>query len=151
MKHIKFFTIILIFLLPTSLKAQWKRETSFTIGVIYPDYHNNYYHNGITGVSTKLGFYQSWNKPENRFSFRPEVGIDLERLSVDNISSGGLGGGVDYKGTIWSINGELAFLAQIRIAKEIVFFFRPCREISIYRYYENDSQLVVNELWKRHN
>lgn len=134
MKNLILFTLLLIFFLPTSIKAQWKRETSFTIGVVIPTFSMDYQIDERIGTSTKLGFNQSWYKPENKFSFRPDVGINLERLAVDNIGYGGLGGGSSWKGSILSINLELAALAQFQIAKGLFFAVGPSGKYLITNY-----------------
>ncbi len=134
MKNLIFFTLLLIFFLPTSLEAQWKRETSFTIGVVLPNFPKDYQIDERIGISTKLGFNQSWYKPENKFSFRPDVGINLERLAVDNIGFGGLGGGSSWKGSILSINLELAALTQFQIAKGLFFAVGPSGTFLITNY-----------------
>ena len=115
------FLFILLSALPISLSAQWKRETGFTIGLLLPNHSKNYSSDEEIGYSTKLGLNQSWYKPESKFSFRPEVGINLERFAVDHIGFGGLGGGSSYEGAIWSTNAEIAVLAQFKITKGIFF------------------------------
>lgn len=119
--------ILLIFavlMLPLNSSAQWKRETGFGLGINQPIYPKTYYDEKI-GASLKCGVYQSWFNPETKFTFRPMVGINLERLKIDNLARGGLGGGNTYEGTIWSINGELAALAQICIQKKLYFAVGP--------------------------
>lgn len=134
MKNLILFTLLVIFFLPTSLKAQWKRETGFTIGVVLPNFPKDDQIDERIGISTKFGFNQSWYKPENKFSFRPDVGINLERLAVENISYGGLGGSSSWKGSILSINLELAGLAQFQIAKGLFFAFGPSGKYLITNY-----------------
>lgn len=85
--------ILLIFavlMLPINSFAQWKRETGFGLGINQPIYPKNYYDEKI-GASLKCGVYQSWFNPETKFMFRPMVGINLERLKIDNLARGGLG------------------------------------------------------------
>lgn len=139
-------TILLLFLiltvLPFNLFSQWKRETGFTIGVVLPSQSKNYSYDEEIGLSTKLGFSQSWYKPESKFSFRPEVGINLERLAVDNIGFGGLGGGSSYKGSIWSINAELALLAQFHITKGLFFAVGPSGKYLVTNY-----EKLTNSWW----
>ena len=142
MKNLTLFTLFLVFFLPTSLKAQWKRETGFTVGAILPNHSKDYSINDEIGFSTKLGLNQSWYKPETKFSFRPEVGINLERFAVDNISYGGLGGGSSYKGAIWSINAELAVLAQFKITKGLFLAVGPSGTFLITNY-----QNLTNTWW----
>ena len=134
MKYLAVFIFLLIFFLSTSLKAQWKRETSFTIGIVQPNFPKDYQNDERIGVSTKLGFNQSWYKPENKFSFRPDVGINLERFVVDNIGFGGLGGGSTFKGSILSINLELAALAKFQITKGLFFAVGPSGKYLITNY-----------------
>lgn len=146
MKNLILFTLLLIFFLPTSLKAQWKRETGFTIGVILPNHSKDYSSDEEIGYSTKIGLNQSWYKPENKFSFRPEVGINLERFAVDNIGYGGLGGGNFFEGAIWSINAEISVLTQYKITKGIFFAIGPSGTFLITNY-ENLS----NSWWLMHH
>lgn len=134
MKYTLCILILATICLPISLKAQWKRETSFTIGVVIPNFPKDYQNDEKVGVSTKLGFNQSWYKSENKFSFRPDIGISLERLSVDNIGFGGLGGGSSWKGSILSINLELAALSQFQIAKGLNFAIGPSGKYLITNY-----------------
>jgi len=119
------FLFLILTVFPINLFAQWKRESGFTIGVVLPSQSKNYSSDTKIGVSTKLGFSQSWYKPESKFSFRPEVGINLERLAVDNIGWGGNAGGSSWKGSILSIDAELALLAQFRIKKGLFFAVGP--------------------------
>jgi len=134
MKNLILFSLLLIFFLPQSIKAQWKRETSFTIGIVLPNFPIDNQIDERIGSSTKLGFHQSWYKPENKVSFRPDAGINLERLAVDNIGYGGLGGGSSWKGSIVSINLELAALAQFQIAKGLFFAIGPSGKYLITNY-----------------
>jgi hypothetical protein len=142
MKNQILFSFLLIFFLPTSLKAQWKGETGFTIGAILPNHSKNYSRDEEIGYSTKLGLNQSWYKPESKSSFRPEVGLNLERFAVDNIGFGGLGGGNSFEGAISSLNAEIAVLAQFRISKGIVFAVGPSGTFLITNY-EN----LTNTWW----
>jgi hypothetical protein len=119
------FLVLILAVFPFSLFAQWKGETGFTIGIVLPNQSKNYSIDENIGFSTKLGFSQSWYNPENKSSFRPEVGINLERIAVDNIGFGGLGGGSSYKGSILSINAEVAALAQFHVTKGWVFAVGP--------------------------
>ncbi|BBE18766.1 hypothetical protein AQPE_2931 [Aquipluma nitroreducens] len=109
-------------------------ETSFTIGVILPKHSIDHSIDAELGSSLKLGFNQSWYNPENKFSFRPDIGINLERLAVDNIGYGGLGGGSSWKGSILSINLELATLAQFKLAKGLFFALGPSGKYLITNY-----------------
>lgn len=134
MKNFAIFTVLLLFFLPMTLNAQWKRETGFSIGVVIPNFPKDYQNDEKVGVSTKLGFNQSWYKPENKFSFRPAIGINLERLAVDNIGFGGRGGSSSWKGSILSINLELAALVQFQIAKGLFFAVGPSGKYLITNY-----------------
>jgi hypothetical protein len=125
---------ILFLFFSISLSAQWKRETGFTIGVIIPDHSLNHSVDGELVPSIKLGFNQSWYKPESKLSFRPAVGLDMERMAVDNVGFGGLGGGSFYKGSIWSINAELALLAQFHITKGLFFAVGPSGKYLVTNY-----------------
>ena len=125
---------ILVLILPIHLSAQWKRKTGFTIGFVLPKHSLDHSIDAELGSSIKLGFNQSWYKPESKFSFRPEVGINLERIAVDNIGYGGLGGGSSYKGSIWSINAELALLAQFHITKGLFFAVGPSGKYLVTNY-----------------
>jgi len=135
-KSMKTFLVLflLVLVLPINLFSQWKRETGFTIGVVLPNQSKNYSSDTKIGVSAKLGFSQSWYKPESKFSFRPEVGINLERLAVDNIGWGGNAGGSSWKGSILSIDAELALLAQFRITKGLFFSVGPSGKYLITNY-----------------
>lgn len=119
------FLLSILTVLPISLFAQYKRETGFTIGVIVPDRSLNHSVDAKLGSAIKFGFIQSWYKPENKFSFRPEIGINLDRIAIDNIGFGGLGGGSSWKGSIWSMNAESAVLAQFQVTKGLSFAVGP--------------------------
>jgi len=125
---------LLVSILPITLSAQWKRETGFTIGVVLPKHSIDHSIEAELGSSLKLGFNQSWYKPEQKSTFRPEVGINLERIAVDNIGFGGLGGGSSYKGSILSINAEIAALAQFHITKGLFFAFGPSGKYLVTNY-----------------
>lgn len=136
------FLILILTVLPIHLFAQWKRETGFTIGVVLPNQSKNYSYDGEIGLSTKLGLNQSWYKPDQKNTFRPEVGINLERISVDNIGFGGLAGGSSYKGSIWSMNAGAAALAQFQMIKGLFFAVGPSGKYLIANY-EN----LTNSWW----
>ncbi len=135
--------IFIVFVLSTNSLAQWKRETGFELGINQPIYPKNYYDGKING-SLKCGAYQSWFNPETKFTFRPMVGLNLERLRIDYLSRGGLGGGNTFEGTIWSINGEIDALAQIRILKKLFFSVGPAGKFLL----TNVSKLSTN--WWQH-
>jgi hypothetical protein len=117
--------LFFICIIPIVLKSQtaWKRETGFRFGLVLPKNPTDYYDSKIGG-SLKIGTYQSWIQPEKRFSFRPEIGVDIERLSVD-LNTGGLGGGMEATGVIYSFNLEFACLAQLKLIKNLVFAIGP--------------------------
>ena len=108
-------TLLFLTIFPTTLKSQttWKRETGFRFGLVLPKNPFNYYDSKIGGA-LKIGAYQSWTRPEKRFSFRPEIGVDIERLSI-NYDGGGLGGGMEATGVIYSLNLEYACLVQLKL------------------------------------
>jgi hypothetical protein len=125
---------LLVLVLPISLFAQWKRETGFTIGIVVPNQSKNYSNDENIGLSTKLGFNQSWYQPEAKFSFRPEIGLNLARLTVNNIGYGGHAGGSSWKGSIWSMNAESAVLAQFQVTKGLFFAAGPVGGFLITNY-----------------
>ena len=85
------------------------------------------------GGALKIGAYQSWVQPEKRFSFRPEIGMDVERLSV-GLKAGGLGGGRDVNGVIYSFNLEAACLAQLKLFKNMIFAIGPSGKYLLTNY-----------------
>jgi hypothetical protein len=124
---------ILLLVLPISLFAQWERETGITIGYVIPNYPKGFYDDDKFRQSAKFSILQSWYKPDQPISFRPEAGLNLECLSVD-IGFGGLGGGNSYDGKIYSINGELALMAQIQLGGNITFSVGPAGKYLISDY-----------------
>ena len=139
---------ILLFLtiFPTTLKSQstWKRETGFRFGLILPKTPSHYYDSKIGGA-LKIGAYQSWAQPEKRFSFRPEIGVDIERLSV-GLDAGGLGGGMEATGVIYSFNLEAACLAQLKLFKNVVFAIGPSGKYLLTNYTK-----VKEHYWMSYN
>lgn len=129
------FLLILIPLLPIRSFSQWKRENGFTLGVISPDYPKERFSDRVPGVMIKLGFAQSWYPPDKKISFRPEVGLNAEILSVD-VSNGGLAAGNYYEGTIININGSLAALAQICTLGGTTLAFGPSCKYIITNIYQ---------------
>jgi len=128
------FLLSILTVLPISLFAQYKRETGFSIGVIVPDHTLNHSVNAKLGSSITVGLNQSWYKPETKFSFRPEVGLNLKRLKVDNIGWGGNAGGSSWKGSIWNINAGLAALVQIKTTKGYYIAVGPAAGFLITNY-----------------
>lgn len=134
MKISSFILFCLILILPTIVLAQWKRETGFAVGVVSPDYSKNYPFDEDEFQSlVKLGISQSWHKPDQPFSIRPEAGINLEYLPV-KVGSGGLGGHSYYDGSIISINGELGVLTQVRVKRRLFFAIGPTSKYQIISY-----------------
>ena len=133
MKILILFTLLLIFFLPTSLKAQWDWETGITIGNVIPNYPKGFYDDDKFKPSAKFSISQSWYKPDQLISLRPEVGLNLEYLSV-KIGFGGLAGGNSYGGKIYSINGELALMTQIQLGGNITFSVGPAGKYLISDY-----------------
>jgi hypothetical protein len=133
MKNLILFTLLLIFFLPTSLKAQWERETGITIGNLIPNYPKGFYDDSIFKPSVKFSISQSWYKPDRPISVRPEVGLNLEYMAV-SIGFGGLAGGNSYNGKIYSINGELALMTQIQLGGNITFSVGPAGKYLISDY-----------------
>lgn len=125
MKHLLLLTVLFSTIFPVALKSQtaWKRETGFRFGLVLPKTPSDYYDLKIGGA-LKIGTYQSWAQSEKRFSFRPEIGLDIERLSV-GLNTGGLGGGMDATGVIYGFNLEFACLAQLKLIKNMVFAIGP--------------------------
>lgn len=117
--------VIFLSIFPLTLKSQtaWKRETGFRFGLVLPKNPTDYYDSKIGGA-LKIGTYQSWTQPEKRFSFRPEIGADIERLSI-GLDAGGHGGGMEATGVIYSFNLEFACLAQLKLFKNMVFAIGP--------------------------
>jgi len=133
MKFLILFTLLLIFFLPTSLKAQWDWETGITIGNVIPNYPKGFYDDDKFKPSAKFSISQSWYKPDQLISLRPEVGLNLEYLPV-KIGFGGLAGGNSYGGKIYSINGELALMTQIQLGGNITFSVGPAGKYLISDY-----------------
>jgi len=133
MKTLLFLLSILI-VFPINLFGQWKRETGFSIGVIVPDHSLNHSVDAELESALKLGFSQSWYKPENKYCLRPEVGLSLARLKVDNIGWGGNAGGSSWKGSIWNINAGLAALAQFKTTKGYYIAVGPAAGFLITNY-----------------
>jgi hypothetical protein len=134
MKNLILFTLLLIFFLPTSLKAQWKRETGFLIGIISPSY-KQLSTDENPGQFFKLGVSESWTNKDKRVSFRPEIGINSEILSY-NYGIGGLAAGVNYKGSIASFNGSLSTFIQYRTNKTVSIAIGPSgRYVFINKYH----------------
>jgi len=134
MKILLFLTLLLFAICPVALNAQstWKRETGFRFGLVFPKTPSDYYDSKLGGA-LKIGAYQSWTQPEKKFSFRPEIGMDIERLSV-GLNTGGLGGGMVAKGVIYSFNVELACLAQLKLFKNVVFAVGPSGKYLLTNY-----------------
>lgn len=128
------FLLSILTVLPISLFAQYKRETGFTIGVIVPDRSLNHSVDAKLGSAIKFGFGQSWYKPEDKFSFRPEVGLNISRLTVDNIGWGGNAGGSSWKGSISNLNAGVATLAQFKTAKGFDIAVGPAAGFLITNY-----------------
>lgn len=124
-----FVLFLILTFLPFNLFSQWKRETGFTTGLVIPNYSKDFYDDKFE-ASKKFGISQSWYKPDQSISFRPEVGLNLEYLPV-NVGFGGLGGGVTYDGSIFSINGELALMAQFQLWKIITISVGPAGKFLI--------------------
>jgi len=134
MKLLLLLTVLFLTIFPVALKSQtaWKRETGFRFGLVLPKNPSDYYDSKINGA-IKIGTYQSWAQPEKRFSFRPEIGVDIERLSI-GLNAGGLGGGMEATGVIYSFNLEAACLAQLRILKNMVFAIGPSGKYLLTNY-----------------
>lgn len=123
------FLFLLLSILPTSLSAQWKRETGITIGYAIPNYPKGFWEDKFK-PSVKFGILQSWYNSGQSISFRPEVGLSLEYLPV-NVRFGSLGAGGSYGGSIYSINGVLALMSQFQLWKKISFSIGPAGKILI--------------------
>ncbi len=117
MKKIAVCVILFLFSFQNSLKAQWKRESVFSFGITNPLYPQNFAKDQKVENFMKMGIFQSWYNPDKRVSFRPEIGVNAESVSVD-LSSGGLATQVYDKGTIVSFNAEVAMLFQLRMFKK---------------------------------
>lgn len=134
MKYRVLLSLILLLLIPNVLNAQWKRETGFTLGITSPDKRLNLLH-GQSAIMMKMGVLQSWNNPTHRISFRPELGANIDIWKV-NLSEGGNAGSSGYYGTIASINGELAAMAQIRVTKRLFCVFGPSYQYILTNIYK---------------
>ena len=134
MKLLLLLTVLFLTIFPVVLKSQtaWKRETGFRFGLVLPKNPTDYYDSKMGGA-LKTGAYQSWVQPEKRFSFRPEIGMDVERLSV-GLNAGGLGGGRDVTGVIYSFNLEAACLTQLKLFKNMVFAIGPSGKYLLTNY-----------------
>lgn len=124
MKSLTSIAILLLFLLPTVLWAQWERGTGFSLGIISPDYPKGRFPSGDPGVIMKLGINQSWHQPDKKVSLRPEISLNTEIFSID-YSHGGKAAGGTHEGTIVAINCELAAMIQIRILPRTMLVFGP--------------------------
>lgn len=130
---------LIVLLLPINLFAQWKRETGFIAGIILAKQPTDQLIDAELAPSLKLGLSQSWLNPEKKFSLRPEIGIELERFSINNNGFGGRGGGSSSEGAIWSINAEIAVMAQIKITKGLSASIGPASKYLI-KNYENSTR-----------
>jgi len=146
MKLLLLLPILFLTIFPGVLKSQtaWKRETGFRFGLVLPKNPSDYYDSKIGGA-IKIGTYQSWAQPEKRFSFRPEIGMDIERLSID-LNLGGLGGGLVATGMIYSFNMEAACLAQLKLIKNLVFAIGPSGKCLLMNYTK-----VTEHYWMKFN
>lgn len=146
MKILLFLSLLLLTISPVAVNAQsqWKRETGFRFGLVLPKNPPNYYDSKIGGA-LKIGAYQSWAQPEKKFSFRPEIGLDIERLSI-GLNSGGLGGGMDATGVIYSFNLEAACLAQLKLFKNMVFAIGPSGKYLLTNYTK-----ITEHYWMSYN
>ena len=146
MKLLVLITVLFLTIFPVALKSQttWKRETGFRFGLVLPKTPSNYYDSKINGA-IKIGAYQSWAQPEKRFSFRPEIGADIERLSI-GLNAGGLGGGLNVTGVIYSFNMEAACLAQLRLLRNLVFAIGPSGKCLLMNYTK-----VTEHYWMKFN
>lgn len=146
MKYLILLTILFSIIFPVKLKSQtaWKREPGFRFGLVLPKTPSHYYDSKIGGA-LKLGTYQSWVQSEKRFSFRPEIGMDVERLSLD-LDAGGLGGGMEATGVIYSFNLEAACLAQLKLFKNMVFAIGPSGKYLLTNYTK-----VKEHYWMSYN
>jgi hypothetical protein len=144
MKILLFLTLLFLTISPVALNAQseWKRETGFRFGLVLPRNPPNYYDSKIGGA-LKFGAYQSWVKSDKRFSFRPEIGLDIERLSI-GLNSGGLGGGMDANGVIYSSNLEAACLAQLKLIKNLVVAVGPSGKFLLANYTKINEHYWMN-------
>jgi hypothetical protein len=144
MKLLLLLTILFLIIFPGALKSQttWKRETGFRFGLVLPRNPTDYYDSKIGGA-LKIGAYQSWAQPEKKFSFRPEIGLDIERLSI-GLNSGGLGGGMDATGVIYSFNLEAACLAQLKLFKNVVFAIGPSGKYLLANYTKINEHYWMN-------
>lgn len=146
MKHLLPLVLLFFTIYPVALKSQtaWKRETGFRFGLVLPKTPSDYYDSKIGGA-LKIGTYQSLVQPEKRFSFRPEIGMDIERLSI-GLNAGGLGGGMEATGVIYSFNLEYACLAQLRLIKNLVFAIGPSGKYLLTNYTK-----VTEHYWMSYN
>jgi hypothetical protein len=146
MKHLLLLALLSLIISPVVLNAQstWKRETGFRFGLVLPKTPSDYYDSKIGGA-LKIGTYQSWAQPEKRFSFRPEIGMDIERLSI-GLNAGGLGGGMEATGVIYSFNLEAAWLAQLKLFKNVVFAIGPSGKYLLTNYTK-----VKEHYWMSYN
>lgn len=146
MKLLLLLAVLSLAIFPVALKSQtaWKRETGFRFGLVLPKTPSDYYDSKIGGA-LKIGTYQSWAQPEKRFSFRPEIGMDIERLSI-GLNTGGLGGGMDATGVIYSFNLESACLAQLKLIKNLVFAIGPSGKYLLTNYTK-----VTEHYWMSYN
>ncbi|MDP2337620.1 MAG: hypothetical protein Q8N05_14485 [Bacteroidota bacterium] len=114
MKNSAFIIVLLLLFLPIALKAQWKRETGFSLGIIRPAYDKDRFYYGEPGAMFKVGTTQSWLQQDKKVSVRPEIGLSTEILSLD-LTNGGKATNSTMQGNIFSFNGELALMAQFQI------------------------------------
>lgn len=134
MKFLLLLTLLFLTIFSGVLKSQttWKRETGFRFGLVLPKTPSGYYDSKIGGA-LKIGAYQSWARTEKRFTFRPEIGMDVERLSI-SLNGGGLAGGMDATGVIYSFNLEAACLAQLKLFKNVGFAIGPSGKYLLANY-----------------
>ncbi|MFA5327355.1 MAG: hypothetical protein WC384_06155 [Prolixibacteraceae bacterium] len=130
MKKIAVCILLLLFSFQYSLKAQWKRESVFSFGITNPMYPKGFDNDLKVENFMKMGIFQSWYNPDTRFSFRLEIGVNAESVSVD-LSSGGLAMQVYDKGTIVSFNAEASTLFQLRMFKKTSLAVGPAAKYLI--------------------
>ena len=115
---------LLLLLIPGALFAQWKRETGFSVGITSPFNDKEKFSDESSEFMIKLGVTQSWNKPEQRVSFRPEIGLNMEIFPI-NYSHEGIAFAETHTGTIVALNGGLAAMAQVQILPRKILAIGP--------------------------
>jgi hypothetical protein len=122
--HIVFLILLGFFSPCITTQAQWIREPALTLGIVKPNYDQSSFYYQTPGAMVKLGYYQTWFRPDKKISLRPEVGLNSNYFSFD-YENGGKGAYSRHDGKIITFNCEAAVLAQLKIFPAISIAIGP--------------------------